>query len=45
MPPKKSIQRVSKKVAPKGPKKSTKGKKQTNDQPVKKTKDQKVCHL
>lgn len=41
MPPKKSIQKVSKKVAPKGPKKVTKSKKNNNDQASKKTKDQK----
>lgn len=42
MPPKKSIQKVSKKVAHKGPKKVTKSKKNNNDQASKKTKDQKV---
>ncbi|CAO3633179.1 unnamed protein product [Mucor hiemalis] len=41
MPPKKSIQKVSRKVAPKGPKKASKGKKNNNDQAPKKTKDQK----
>lgn len=44
MPPKKSIQRTSNKVAPKGPAKASKGKKQTLAQADKnkKTKDQKV---
>ncbi|KAG2204835.1 hypothetical protein INT47_004110 [Mucor saturninus] len=43
MPPKKSIQRTSNKVAPKGPSKASKGKKQTTpvDSKPKKTKEQK----